>query len=279
MIVKSRVVPGQTQRARRESRMDCSWKVALLLLLAASAASRTDAEDLTTCIAQPVTFDGTTPLTYETVTAPSGGKAPLHGRFPKECSASQHLSCTSTAYLVSGDTVALGKTCGPWAYVQYIGERKISVGWIDLSRLSVLKRIAPRASKMMYGPFENEPIFLLTKGHQLPVCEAYLQRLNQTEFHGPAYCGRPEDDQVPGFVRLVRVGVPLATVSRLYRLVYTILDPESDSVAEWEAMNANDGVFAGNLRGTEVPSDLRLMLSGPMSGLSILTTMDNRARS
>src|SRR5450631_4496675 len=39
-------------------------------------------------------------------------------------------------------------------------------------------------------PFE----FKLTKGHGLPVCEAYLQRLNNTPFdnvHRP-YCDRPE---------------------------------------------------------------------------------------
>ena len=46
--------------------------------------------------------------------------------------------------------------------------------------------------------------FNLTKGHGLPVCEAYLQRLNQTQFSYPPYCGRPESNVVPGFEYLDR---------------------------------------------------------------------------
>jgi hypothetical protein len=38
----------------------------------------------------------------------------------------------------------------------------------------------------------------------VPVCEAYLQRLNQTDFYSPPYCGRPESTLVPGFALLHR---------------------------------------------------------------------------
>ena len=38
----------------------------------------------------------------------------------------------------------------------------------------------------------------------LPVCEAYLQRLNTTEFHNLPACGRPENNDVPGFTWLNR---------------------------------------------------------------------------
>jgi hypothetical protein len=41
--------------------------------------------------------------------------------------------------------------------------------------------------------------FALTKGRGHPVCEAYLQRLNQTDFYDKPYCGRPESGSVPGF--------------------------------------------------------------------------------
>lgn len=48
-------------------------------------------------------------------------------------------------------------------------------------------------------------IFKLTKGKGVPVCEAYLKRLNNSDFDKPPYCGRPEDDSVSGFTRLNRV--------------------------------------------------------------------------
>lgn len=47
--------------------------------------------------------------------------------------------------------------------------------------------------------------FRLTKGAGTPVCDAYLQRLKLTEFEHPPYCGRPENDSVPGFASLHRV--------------------------------------------------------------------------
>jgi hypothetical protein len=42
----------------------------------------------------------------------------------------------------------------------------------------------------------------LTRGKELPVCQAYLRRLKQSHFDGSPFCGRPEDDSVAGFQRL-----------------------------------------------------------------------------
>lgn len=55
------------------------------------------------------------------------------------------------------------------------------------------------------GRKEDLYTFRLTKGKGTPVCEAYLQRLQQTHFDSMPLCGRPEDDSVPGFTRLNRV--------------------------------------------------------------------------
>lgn len=57
--------------------------------------------------------------------------------------------------------------------------------------------------------------FGLTRGSDKPVCEAYLQRLNQTAFKRPPYCGRPESDYVPGFAYLRRTPVPPEDINRL----------------------------------------------------------------
>lgn len=52
--------------------------------------------------------------------------------------------------------------------------------------------------------------FDLTKGAGTPVCDAYLKRLNTTDYVVPPYCDRPETTSVPGFTLLHRV--PLAAV-------------------------------------------------------------------
>lgn len=57
--------------------------------------------------------------------------------------------------------------------------------------------------------------FRLTVGHGKPVCEAYLQRLNLTASEIPPYCGRPESDVVPGFVRLHRRPLTAEQYNRL----------------------------------------------------------------
>jgi len=47
--------------------------------------------------------------------------------------------------------------------------------------------------------------FQLTKGAGTPVCDAYLERLNTTEYKKPPYCDRPESNAVKGFTKLNRV--------------------------------------------------------------------------
>jgi hypothetical protein len=65
--------------------------------------------------------------------------------------------------------------------------------------------------------------FNLTKGRQVPVCEAYLQRLNQTLFHLKPYCGRPETDRVPGFEVLHRKRLSREEFAALDRNVSTLI--------------------------------------------------------
>lgn len=61
----------------------------------------------------------------------------------------------------------------------------------------------------------SEFTFKLTKGKGIPVCEAYLKRLTNTNFVKPPFCGRPEDDSVTGFGRLNRVSLTAAEVYKL----------------------------------------------------------------
>ncbi len=47
--------------------------------------------------------------------------------------------------------------------------------------------------------------FELVKGQGTEVCDAYLLRLNKTEWQEPPYCGRPESNEPSGFETLSRV--------------------------------------------------------------------------
>ena len=61
--------------------------------------------------------------------------------------------------------------------------------------------------------------FTLIKGAGVDMCEAYLTRLRKTYFERLPYCGRPENDDVPGFEKLNRVEL---SAEEIYPLYYRI---------------------------------------------------------
>jgi hypothetical protein len=169
------------------------------------------AGNLTACVDWKVTFDGITRLDYATVKASSGPRLYLHASYPERCASGSEAPCPARAYLVPGNAVAIGKGCGKWAYVQYIGEKVISEGWVESDALQpIAPPPPPRAPVIRVGrevfpsPAPRRYSFQPTKGRGTPLCEAYLQRLNQTDFYSPPYCGRPESTVVPGFRFLQR---------------------------------------------------------------------------
>jgi hypothetical protein len=66
-------------------------------------------------------------------------------------------------------------------------------------------------------------VFDLEKGAGTPVCDAYLQRLNETRFESPPFCDRPENDRIPGFSLLHRIPLSPAETARLYPRILTFL--------------------------------------------------------
>jgi hypothetical protein len=90
------------------------------------------------CINASIAFDGVTPVTYATVVAQLGERAYLHRDYPRDCDDRNDAKCQSKAYLVNGDTVAVGKTCGSWTYVQFVGPKTASVGWVASGELAPL---------------------------------------------------------------------------------------------------------------------------------------------
>lgn len=201
-----------------------------LLVGASLATAGASAEEIAGCTRRPVVFDSIAPINYATVTGEAGSKAYLHTQYPAQCAPSARDPCESSTYVLTGDVVAVGKTCGAWAYVQYIGSARVTESWMEAHRLQAWSSPTGAPSGMTAGTSAQETAryrFRLVKGRGVPVCEAYLQRLNQTNFHGASsgarnqpFCGRPENDAVPGFARLTRVPLTAEEVNALTNQVY-----------------------------------------------------------
>ena len=183
-----------------------------------TVAAAAPAGELNACIAKNVAFDGITPLRFAGVSSEGNSRIYIHSHFPNKCGPSSRASCDRGPYVVPGDAVAIGKTCGGWAYVQYIGAERITYGWIAAGRLKEWHSTREEVDSASRTQDDLTPYrlkFRLLAGRGTPVCDAYLQRLNRTLFTRPAYCGRPENDSVPGFEWLQRIAVPTSEVNRL----------------------------------------------------------------
>jgi len=158
-----------------------------------------------------------------------------------------------TTYVVSGDSVAVGGTCGAWSYVQHIGATAVSKGWVESTRLTSTPLALPfddgvpgRQDPGSY-PAKWRIHVALVEGRGVPVCEAYLQRLNQTLFYEPPFCGIPDNDQIPGFVRLHAKPLTAAELNRLAVAIVNIQGhPPSNFVQKADALALAAGATATN---------------------------------
>ena len=203
--------------------------VAAVFVAGTAAAADSASPAPAACIQQRASFEGIKPLRYATVEGDSGASLPLYHKYPVSCATVGVKDCADSQSVKSGESVAIGKTCGAWSYVQFIGETSVTEGWIAVDHLKVLPLKLPyddgepggRTRQSYWQPLTTTRV-RLTKGKGVPVCEAYLQRLNQTVFHEPPSCGRPENDQIPGFTRLHRVPLPASEVNEAYPKTYNL---------------------------------------------------------
>ena len=79
--------------------------------------------------------------------------------------------------------------------------------------------------------------FQLTKGSGIPVCDAYLQRLNTTEFEKPPYCGRPENAAVAGFARLNRASLSPRDIHDLYPIIWSFVSLANRKNIDWSSID------------------------------------------
>jgi uncharacterized protein YecT (DUF1311 family) len=79
--------------------------------------------------------------------------------------------------------------------------------------------------------------FELIKGIGVPVCDAYLERLNTTKYEDPPFCDRPENDAVSGFARLNRIPLSSTEVHDLYPIISKFMHSANQSDLEWTDMD------------------------------------------
>jgi hypothetical protein len=214
----------------KRSSLNLCLVAALLLCSPAWLLPRAMAADADSgCIQKTVVFDGIAPLRFATVMGEKDSKLYLHQEYPSKCSTLVPDACKADAYVVSGDTVAIGKNCGAWDYVQYVGTTRVSRGWVAADAVEAHARSPIEGFKIEKGslsfPQSKGYHFKLTRGQGVPVCESYLQRLNVSHYAKPPYCGRPEDDSVPGFAKLIRVPLEPSEVNKLYRYAFNFFYP------------------------------------------------------
>ena len=252
----------------------CLHACALALLLIGTA-PLSHAGNLTACIDRKVTFDGIAQLQYATVKATAGPRLYLYSYYPDHSVSENPASSPVHPYLVPGNAVAIGKECGEWDYVQYIGERIISKGWVHSRALTVISSPplpkAPPVLKQLPPPKELTKMiqrgelgrlgmildatyrFRLIRGKGVPVCEALLQRLNFTSFRSPPYCGIPENDSVPGFSILHRLPlsekeiVDLAQRVNMFMLTRSQNHPLPRGPRDFYVREVQEGLKFGNL--------------------------------
>ncbi|MES2407131.1 MAG: hypothetical protein V4528_07400 [Pseudomonadota bacterium] len=143
------------------------------------------------------------------------------------------------------------ETCLKNAYEARINELKG-----HSSRLKIRQHHVSRAF------FQGHRIyhFKLTKGKGVPVCDAYLKRLNTTKYVKPPYCDRPENDAIKGFTRLHRVPLSTADVHDLFPIIGNFMSLANQKILDWNDMNLQQRfVQAGQDRLTKTGTKLLQM--------------------
>lgn len=86
--------------------------------------------------------------------------------------------------------------------------------------------------------------FRLIGGKGVPVCEAYLRRLNQAHFQADPFCGIPESDTVPGFESLERHYLSVAEIGALFNYVHAFMyygdQHHADSIVDQDSQKTID---------------------------------------
>jgi hypothetical protein len=86
-----------------------------------------------------------------------------------------------------------------------------------------LAALSPLLGKTEVADGSEYGRFWLTFGQGTKVCEAYLERLNRSEYQQHPKCDRPESNAVPGFSILERQSLTVEELQRIWGPVYSYL--------------------------------------------------------
>ncbi len=76
-------------------------------------------------------------LDHASVQGKKGERVHLHRRNPQLCAGDEQARRERDGYLVPGDAVTIGHTCGAWTHVMYAGKKSRSYGWVETARLKI----------------------------------------------------------------------------------------------------------------------------------------------
>jgi hypothetical protein len=188
----------------------------------------TQAAEEDSCESKQVRFDGVGSLHYAAIIGDPETHIHLYSQIPKGCASSDSgQACDAHGYLIPGNEVAVGNTCGAWANVQFIGERIVSYGWIPTHSLQDLPDQSASET-----PGQVHYQFTLMTGGGTPVCEAYLQRINRTEYVFPPYCkwDVPLTEAIPGFSPIQRQPMTAKQVWPMISHGYSFLNSQGPNL-------------------------------------------------
>lgn len=97
-----------------------------------------------------------------------------------------------------------------WFALTSMAAAVIVIGLVPLQRSYGAKNPDP----------DSDQNFSMLQGHGVPVCEAYLELLNQTKFEVTPFCGRPDEGPVKGFEHLEGHFLSLEEIVPLFTKVW-----------------------------------------------------------
>jgi len=89
----------------------------------------------------------------------SGQRLYMRLQHPDTCKLSMAIVCKATAYIISGDHVSAGDTCGEWTSVKFQGKKHEVYGWVESYRLTdaLMRRHIRRSMSM--ASFPKTPVW------------------------------------------------------------------------------------------------------------------------
>ena len=132
----------QTRRHRVADDIYCAMKHIAVsittLLLSAPSWAQTPAPSSAACASTTFDFAHRAASAFATVRGEDRERLYFHRQHPSRCATPDASGCTSKAYIVTGDRVAVGSRCGHWSYVEFVGDNSVTRGWVDSDRLETI---------------------------------------------------------------------------------------------------------------------------------------------